>query len=282
MRLAVGFFDGVHVGHRRILAQADAALTFAEHPARVLAPDRVPPLLMTSSQRLAAIADALHPSIPRTERASRVTALAFSRRWAACAPDAFAAWLRDAYSGPLTVLCGPNWRFGAKGRGTPDVLRTYGFDVSEIPFVVSGGDVVSSTRIRAALTAGDLEEARTLLGRDYAVSGDVTTGKGAGRTWGVPTLNLRLSPELLRVPAGVYAVETPYGTGVANYGVAPTWGEQAWPEPVLEVHLVKNVTLPAVAPDRLTVVFKRFIRPERTFPNLEALREQIARDIHCL
>ena len=98
----------------------------------------------------------------------------------------------------------------------------------------------------------------------------------------MPTLNLRLSPELLRVPAGVYAVETPCGTGVANYGVAPTWGEQAWPEPVLEVHLVKNVTLPAVAPDRLTVVFKRFIRPERTFPNLEALREQIARDIHCL
>lgn len=281
MKVAVGFFDGVHLGHRRILSHAEAALTFADHPARVLAPDRVPPLLMPPAERLAAIAAALHPSVPDAERASRVRALAFSAEWAACTPAAFAAWLRETYPRLTTVLCGPNWTFGAKGAGTPDVLRTFGFDVRIVPFVRRQGEAVSSTRIRAALAAGDLATARAGLGRDFSLTGEVVPGKGVGRTWNVPTLNVRPPPDTVRVPAGVYAVVTPLGRGIANYGVAPTWRARAWTEPMLEVHLLADAQEDVVSspPSRLTVSFVRFIRPERTFPSLDALREQIARDL---
>ena len=134
MNLAVGFFDGVHLGHRRILAQADAALTFLNHPATVFAPDRVPPLLMPTDVRLAAIAEALG-----TERATlagraarpseQVRALPFTPELAALPPDDFAARLRADYPGLDTVFCGPNWTYGANGAGTADTLRAAGFRV---------------------------------------------------------------------------------------------------------------------------------------------------------
>ena len=291
MNLAVGFFDGVHLGHRRILAQADAALTFLNHPATVFAPDRVPPLLMPTDVRLAAIAEALGTEratlVGRAARPSeQVRALPFTPELAALPPDDFAARLRADYPGLDTVFCGPNWTYGANGAGTADTLRAAGFRVETVPFVVLDGAPVSSTRIRAALADGRLDEANALLGRPYSISGATFSGKGMGRTLGRPTINLRIPEGLVRLPLGAYAVETPLGPGVANYGNAPTLGERAWPEPVLEVHLLdvppKSDAASIIAggvPSTLSVSFRRFIRPERTFASLAELQAQIARDV---
>ena len=270
MNLAVGFFDGLHLGHRRLLARADAALTFRVHPATVFAPARAPALLMTAARRLAALA-----------RLVQVEALDFSPARAAEPPAAFADWLRRAYPSLDTVFCGPNWTFGAGGAGDAAFLRARGFRVEVVPFVEWRGAPVSSTRIRAAVASGDLETAAALLGRPWQMTGVVARGKGVGRTLGRPTVNVRPAPELVRPPRGVYAVETAFGAGVANYGTAPTMRARAWAEPVLEVHLLEGGD--ALPPDLdgrpAAVALRRFIRPERTFASLDDLRAQIARDV---
>ena len=273
MRLAIGFFDGVHLGHQRILAEADAALTFREHPLSVLAPDKAPPLLMTPAERLAAIAAILNGP-------NRVKALPFTRELAAESADAFAARLRRDYPDLETILCGPNWRFGAGGAGDADFLRAHGFAVEVVPLEERDGAPVSSTRIRAALQAGDLSAANAMLGRPFAVAGEVVPGKGEGHKLGFPTINVRpANPCLARLlPFGVYVADTAWGCAVANWGQAPTMGEQAWPAPVLEVHVIRPLD-PLDSLTSLTVSLVRFLRPERRFASVEELREQIATDV---
>ena len=274
MNLAVGFFDGVHLGHRRILSRADAALTFRNHPTTVFAPERAPRLLMTPAERLAAISSAL-----RTPGGA-VRALDFTPAFAAQEPAAFADWLRAGYPDLDTLLCGPNWTFGARGEGDADFLRARGFRVETVPFAEAGGLPVSSTRIRAALAAGDLAQATALLGRPWRVAATCASGKGLGRSIGFPTLNLLPAEGLVHPPFGVYAVDTDFGRGVANWGLAPTMGARAWESPVLEVHLLGGA--PAARPGdgtALAVDLRAFLRPERTFPSLADLQAQIARDV---
>ena len=267
MNLAVGFFDGVHLGHQRILAHADAALTFTNHPATVFAPDRAPRLLMTAEERLAAIS---------ALGVGRVVACDFTPALANQPARAFADSLRQEFPDLDTVFCGPNWTFGAGGAGTADTLRALGFSVTVVPFATWRGEPVSSTRIRVALGEGDVSAAAAMLGRPYAASGRIVPGKGAGRTIGFPTLNVMPALGDLPLARGVYAVDTPLGRGLANWGVAPTMGDRAWPSPVLEVHLLIPPSAPP--PTALRVAFMEFIRPERAFESIDDLREQIARD----
>ncbi len=267
MNLAVGFFDGVHLGHQRILAHADAALTFTNHPATVFAPDRAPRLLMTVEERLAAIS---------ALGVGRVVACDFTPALADQPAHAFANSLRQEFPDLGEVFCGPNWTFGAGGTGTADTLRALGFNVTVVPFATWRGEPVSSTRIRVALGEGDVSAAAAMLGRPYAASGHIVPGKGAGRTIGFPTLNVMPALGDLPLARGVYAVDTPLGRGLANWGVAPTMGARAWPEPVLEVHLLAAPS--ASVPVSLRVTFTAFIRPERTFATVAELQEQIARD----
>lgn len=275
MDLAVGFFDGVHLGHRRILARADAALTFRDHPATVYAPDRAPVLVMTSEARLAAVAEALRPGDARPVRA-----LDFTAEWAARPPAAFADWLRGEYPDLGTVVCGANWTFGAGGAGNAEFLRARGFRVEVVPFETWDGRPISSTRVRSAIAAGELVSVAQMLGRPWALEGVVASGKGMGRTLGYPTINVLPARNLVRPPRGVYAVETEWGNGIANYGVAPTMGDRAWTEPVLEVHLLDAGKVPAVPDGRkVSVSLRRFVRPERAFSSFEELRAQIARDV---
>ena len=276
MNLAVGFFDGVHLGHRRILSRADAALTFTEHPCTVFAPGRAPLLLMSAERRIAAIAAALGGN---RAGADRVRALPFTRETASQSPSAFAAWLRTAYPSLDAIFCGPNWTFGAGGAGTADTLRALGFRVETVPFVTHGGEPISSTRIRAAIQAGMLEDAAALMGRPYAIDGSIVRGKGEGRKLGYPTLNMSVPTGLVLPPLGVYAVRTPFGGGVANFGHAPTFGDRAWPTPMLEIHLTEGAAPPPSAPPALSVELIRFIRPERVFESTDALKEQITRDV---
>lgn len=277
MNLAVGFFDGVHVGHRRILSRADAALTFRNHPATVFAPSCAPALLMTAKTRLSAIRETL--STRAGERtAESVRALDFTAELAAQPPEVFADWLRVTYPDLETVLCGANWTFGAGGVGNAGFLRARGLRVEVVPFAEHEGAPVSSTRVRAAVAAGDLEQATRMLGHLWEFEGELASGKGVGRKLGYPTLNILPAEGVVRPPCGVYAVETAWGAGVANFGLAPTMGDRAWRNPVLEVHLfAERVDVPVSTPFR--VGMKRFLRPERTFATSEDLRVQIARDI---
>jgi len=267
-RLAVGFFDGVHIGHRKILSGADAVLTFANHPLSVLDGSHRPVLLMDADERLSML------RTEGTDRPRAVQAVEFTRAFAAQSPESFAAFLRRRYPGLECIRCGGNWRFGANGSGTPATLRALGFRVKVCRYAVYKGERVSSTRIRAALHQGALDDAAAMLGRPYSVSGAIRTGKGIGRSLGAPTLNLAV-PEL-PLGTGVYAVDTSMGPGVANYGVAPTMGARAWPEPMLEVHLFGGAV---PAEGALRVGFRTFIRAERSFPSREALAMRIAEDI---
>ena len=271
IRLAVGFFDGVHLGHQKILSGANAVLTFRNHPLSVLAPDRCPPLLMGLDDRLETLATA------GTKRMRDVRAIAFTQKFASYSPEQFAKYLRGEFPGLERIHCGGNWRFGADGAGTPATLRALGFDVKVVRYTKYRDERVSSTRIRKALAEGDVAAANAMLGHRFFVTGTVVGGKGIGRTLGSPTLNLMVSPPLKR---GVYAVDTPLGRGVANFGVAPTMGKLAWAVPVLEVHLIDVHALdPCSPPAKLRVEFREFLRPEMAFGSREALSEQIADDI---
>lgn len=273
MTVAVGFFDGVHLGHRAILSGADVALTFRNHPLSVVAPERAPRLLMDFDARVAAI---------RACGADEVRAFEFTPEFARLEPDDF---LRIAGIAPgTTVRCGANWRFGRGGAGDAEYLRARGIDVVVAPYVFHGGKRISSTRIRAALERGEIEDANAMLGRPFSVRGVPFSGKGEGSRLGCPTLNLRLDSLEIRLPRGAYAAEIGGSRAVANWGVAPTFGERAWEKPVLEAHFLKlppdgvGKSRGGNADSGITVEFLRFLRPERKFDSFEALKAQIARD----
>ncbi len=264
MTVAVGFFDGVHLGHQSILKGADAALTFRNHPLSVLAPDRAPRLLMDFDSRVAAI---------KSCGVSEVRAFDFTPEFATLSPDDF---LSEARIVPgVSVRCGGNWRFGRGGRADAGYLRSRGIDVEVVAYVDYKGEPVSSTRIRTALENGDVEDANAMLGRPFEVRATPFAGKGEGSKLGFPTLNLAMGDGSVKLPLGVYVVEVDGSRAVANYGLAPTFGERAWKRPVIEVHFL------GLAPEgheRRTVSLLRFLRRECRFDSLDELKAQIARD----
>ena len=284
--LAVGFFDGVHLGHQAILKGADAALTFRNHPLTVLAPERAPRLIMTPEERVAAI---------KACGVKDVTMLDFTTELANLPPGEFVSRFLSSSafrlpSSPLlsSVRCGQNWRFGKGGAGDADFLRSLGFDVAVVPYAVYKDEPISSSRIRAALERGAIEDANAMLGRRFQVQGCRFKGKGVGEKIGYPTINFELSEResgewneslRIRLMCGVYEVEIEGVKGIANYGLAPTMGERAWESPVLEVHFLDNRTIEQFEQsNNLPISFVRFIRPERKFGSLADLQRQIALD----
>ena len=160
--VAVGFFDGVHLGHQSILKGAEAALTFLNHPLAVLSPDRAPRLLMDAEERLAAI---------RSCGVGEVVALNFTPEFARLSPEEFLA--TAGITRKVKVRCGDNWRFGRGGAADATWLRAHGYSVEVIPAVEYRGEAVSSTRIRAALERGEVEDAGAMLGRPFEVRGEI-------------------------------------------------------------------------------------------------------------
>ncbi len=267
MILATGFFDGVHRGHQAILSGADVALTFTRHPLEVLNSARAPALIMSLEERLAAI---------RACGVQQIELLDFTPALADESPAAFAARLRRL--NVTAVRCGENWRFGQGGGGDADFLRAQGFPVTVVPYAVFDGARISSTRIRAALAAGHMEDAAAMLGRPCQVTGAVMPGKGLGGRLGFPTVNLKIHDRVC-LPCGVYAVDVHGQKAIANYGYAPTLGARAWRERVFEVHFLEGVPTPA---EQMTVAVLRFLRAERAFSSLQDLQAQIQKDIAAL
>ena len=281
--LALGNFDGVHRGHAKIfqhvrcradeLGATAVALTFDPHPSRVVRPDKAPPLLMTGRQKLAALAEAGMDGIAVVRFTAELS------RWE---PETFVRTVLVAWLQVAEVWVGANFLFGHERAGNFTLLRSLGarcgFRAEKIDPVRYRDFVVSSTRIRRLVAEGRVDEAGSLLGHHYMIEGTVSRGDGRGRRIGYPTANLA-TDNVLFPPNGVYAtavlVEGDVHAAVTNVGVRPTFGD-ASAGPVVESHLFD------VARDlyglEVRVAFIRRLREERSFPDGDALRAQIARD----
>ena len=269
--LAVGFFDGVHLGHQAILKGADAALTFRNHPLTILAPEKAPRLIMSVEERVAAI---------KACGVRDVTVLDFTRKLAEMPAEKFAiSFLKRSGDRFPVVRCGENWRFGNGGEGHADWLRARGIEVEVVPYAEYGGEPISSSRIRVCLERGEIEGANAMMGRKFKVQGLKFKGKGLGADMGYPTVNLKLETLNLKLPLGVYEVEVEGRKAIANYGLAPTMGDKAWSSPALEIHVLHSSPTPSTYTSNSTEVeFVRFIRPEKRFDSIDDLKRQIAVD----
>jgi riboflavin kinase / FMN adenylyltransferase len=282
--LAVGVFDGMHLGHRAVLGRALAdsrarggsavAATFDPHPARTLRPDRAPHLLTSMPHKAQMIA---------SMGFAWMLVMRFDSAFAETPPEVFLESLHASCRPLAEIVVGHGWMFGSGRRGSVGMIREagarMGFDAVEIPPVAAGGEQVSSTRIRRAIASGDLATAALCLGRPYTILGTVVRGRGLGSRLGFPTANLSAHNEQFP-PDGVYAVHaclpgSPPMPGVANIGVRPTLESSG--ARTLEVHLT-NFDRDIYGQD-LEVTFLRFLRPERKFAGTGELREQISRDL---
>lgn len=280
--LALGNFDGVHRGHRKILERVrrvagergatSLVMTFDPHPPRVVRPDKAPPLLMTKAQRLEALADAgVHGAaiVRFTPELSRWDPETFVRA-------VLVEWLRVS-----EVWVGANFLFGHDRAGNFSMLRSlgarYGFKAEKIDPVRYKDFVVSSTRIRRLLGEGRVDEAGALLGHQYYIDGTVMHGDHRGRSIGFPTANLCSENELLP-PHGVYATTTKIDgvvySSVTNVGTRPT--VDASGRTTVETHVFKLDR--DLYGTRIRIGFVQRLRDERAFESLDALKTQIAAD----
>jgi riboflavin kinase/FMN adenylyltransferase len=287
--LAIGMFDGVHLGHRAVLElavkeakQGDdlvAALTFPEHPAKFLRPGEEPPLIMDARAKSEAL---LACGI------DCVVMKPFDDSLAGIASGDFLGYLNEQIPSLRGICVGENFQFGKDRQGNANFLKengaSIGLKVCIAEGVLDGDWPISSSRIRESLAKGEIESANQMLGFPYRVDGQVVPGNQLGRTIGFPTLNLPWVPEA-RPAYGVYLVEVFFPGkaepvhGVANYGLRPTVEQEEVREPLFDVHLLGHGDYSVhQSGDSISLSLLRFIRPEKKFDSLDALKMQIARD----
>lgn len=284
--LSIGIFDGIHLGHQhiftRVVQAARAArpalipgvVTFDPHPLRLLRPQQAPPLIATLEQRLAGF---------RQFGLEAALLLPFDRALSLLSPEDFVSAILVDKLRAAVVFVGENFRFGHRQAGDVKLLEAlgarHGFTVELVSPVREAQEIVSSTAIRRAVQQGDPLRAAQFLGRPFSLTGKIQPGAGRGRTLLFPTLNL--APEQQLLPrTGVYVTETVLNgkrfPSVTNVGVRPTV-DSAATQIVVESHLLdfdQRITAGSIE-----VRFLRRLRDEIKFPNVDALRAQIARDI---
>lgn len=277
--IALGTFDGVHLGHRQLINVAlDLAkeqgrrpliYTFSNHPSEVFGP---PPRLLMAGQARLAVLSSLCETV----------ADHFDRAYAAIEPVDFIRMLIERFSMKAAVA-GFNYTFGNRGAGDIPLLRALGtemgFSVVEIPPCNYGGEPISSSRIRAAVEAGEMEEATAMLGRPFSLTGRVEPGKAIGHSLGFPTANLRPAKELALPAPGVYATwailaDDSARPAVTNVGSNPTMGGE---EVTVETHILD--TRADLYGQALEIAFCRRLREEKRFPSRKDLAAQIGKDV---
>jgi phosphoribosyl 1,2-cyclic phosphate phosphodiesterase len=282
--LAIGNFDGIHLGHQAILRASVArahemqavptALTFDPLPQKVLRPESAPLRVTTTEQRLRCFAEL---------GVEAALVLPFTHDLARLTPEEFVDQILVRDLKVRAVFIGENFRFGHKQSGNARILLLLGaergFDVVILPPVIYKGEIVSSTIIRREIASGDVSHAGRLLGRPFVLTGKVVPGTGTGRRFTFPTLNLAPEQELL--PArGVYVTrtllegESRTRRSVTNIGVRPTFNGSSLS---VETHVLEP--LPEISPGRIEVHFWERLREEKKFSGPEELRAQIAKDI---
>lgn len=286
LHLAIGMFDGVHLGHLAVIESAvssanhnrgvSGVLTFDPHPSRLFRPENPTRLIMPIDRKCGRLHSIGVDLIIRKQ---------FDRAYASLEADQFAEQLKVELPHLLAVYVGENFRFGKARSGDVALLvetgRAAGLDVISVPRVQLNGLPISSTRIREALRGGAIERVNELLGYHYFSDGRVTPGAALGRTIGFPTMNLPWEPDCLPC-FGVYGVRFrsdggDWLPGVANYGIKPTVVDTG--SPLLEVHALEGDGIEAGT--AIEVEWLRFLRAEHKFDSLEALKRQIVLDVEA-
>ena len=281
---SIGNFDGVHRAHQLVLGRVverardlnakSMAVTFDPHPLRVLRPESAPPLITPLPQKLAAF---------EQTGIAAVVVLPFTSEFAFTSPAEFARRIVVERLHAAELHEGANFRFGHRAEGNCDQLKELGreldFDVVIYPEMRFRGETVSSSRVRQLLQEGKVSRARQLLGRPFSIVGTPSKGRGYGTRYTVPTINLAPYPEL--VPKnGVYVTCTRVATesfeSVTNVGTRPTFEGESF---AVETHLLNFHPISLDETTEVEIAFMKWLRPEMKWPNAEALKEQIGKDV---
>ena len=271
-RVAVGTFDGVHRGHREVIAGADTVLTFDPHPVSVVRPDAAPKLLTRLDRKAELIAGL---------GVEEIVVIPFDRDFASRSAQEF---VDDVLVGTLrarSVSVGENFRFGHKAQGDAALLRADGrFETRVQPLIEVGDEIVSSSHIRGLVLGGHVEDANPLLVDPFQVRGEVAHGDKRGRELGYPTANLVPDPHYVTPGHGVYAcrVRTPDGRwhqAATNVGIRPQFNTGRGE--LIEAYLLDFEG--DLYGQEVAIEFIRRLRGERRFPGVDALLEQMARDV---
>lgn len=271
-RVAVGTFDGVHLGHREVIGDADTVLTFNPHPVEVLAPERAPRLL-TTNRRRAELIEGLG--------VQELVEIPFDRSFAEQSPQEFIDSVLAGALGAREVRVGENFRFGKGAAGDTNLLQEQAaFETSVVPLFELDGKTVSSSWIRELVAAGEMEKAAELLASEFQISGTVVRGEARGRELGYPTANIEPDPRHCLPARGVYAATAILEDGSLNpaavsIGVRPTFDTELG-------ELVEAFLLDFdgdLYGQELQLDFRSHLRPEAQFDGVDALVAQMADDV---
>ena len=287
--IAIGTFDGVHEGHQALIEQtieyarshdmASTVLTWDRHPAETVRPDSVPPQLCTVERKA---------ELVEATGVDRLVILEFDETLSRWTPDEFARKVLTEGLGAGAIFVGKDWRFGHKARGDVDVLarlgEELGFEVIGFTLEEVAGAPASSTRIRKALSNGDLEFVRLLLGRPFDIDGEVVKGDGRGAGLGWPTANIATPAGFAHPPRGVYAGRARAGgswhRAAVNVGVNPTFGGEEGSTPMrVEAYLLDFEG--DLYGESIRLEFHERLRDEVKFESIEELKAQIAADVEA-
>jgi len=264
--IAVGEFDGVHLGHRAVIAGCDSVLTFEPHPRAVVGPTGAPPLLTTLPQKI----DAL-----RSIGVEELIIARFDEEFSQMEADDFISDVLIERLGAREVSVGQNFRFGRKAKGDAELLLSDSRFVARIAEIVeSDHGIISSSRIRALVSEGQLELAAVLLGRTFEMRGEVVHGEKRGRELGYPTANVEPDPICVIPPNGIYACLANSRPAVASLGVRPTFTSEG--DLLLEVHLLDFAG--DLYGQELKVDLIKRLRGELKFDGIEPLIAQMNLD----
>ena len=268
-RVAIGSFDGVHVGHRAVIGDADTVLTFEPHPMTVLHPDAAPKLIMPF---------AIKRDVIEGLGVDELIVIPFDREFASIDPAHFCEEILTSRLGATHVSVGENFRFGARAQGTPELLAEQSsFQTRVVPLIEVEGETVSSTRIRALVAAGEMEEAAGCLGSPFMFEGEVVGGDRRGRTLGFPTANVVPDDGLLCPGHGIYAGFANGHPAAISIGVRPTF--ETGRGVLIETYIIDHSEDLYGKP--LRVAFAKRLRGERRFAGTEELIAQMHRDVEA-
>lgn len=286
LALALGFFDGVHLGHQALLEKTKkigeefgyktGVMTFKEHPLELIFPNYSPWLITSNDDKISLIREFGMDYVflnPFTEKLMKLT------------PEKFITdYLLKKYNVKVIVV-GFNYNFGYKGSGTTETLKElglkYGFSVEILPPYVINTHSVSSTFIRELISCGQVDEVKTYLGRHYSLSGVVIQGKGLGHQYGIPTANLKLDKKIILPNTGVYYTHVYFDGncyhGLTNLGFNPTFEKHPFSIETYIYNFDKDIYH-----EKITIEFKKKIRDEIKFETINALIAQIKSDIRFI
>jgi len=266
-RIAIGTFDGVHVGHRKVIAGADTVLTFEPHPVKVIVPEAAPKLIMPFSAKRDVIEGL---------GVEELVVIPFDREFSKRSAEEFVEGVLIEQLGATHVSVGENFRFGARAKGDQRMLAERDeFETQVVPLVEVDGETVSSTRIRALVEVGDVETAMRCLGAPFLFEGEVVPGDRRGRELGFPTANLVPDDELVHPGHGVYAGFANGHPAAIHVGVRPMF--ETGRGLLIEPHLIDWDG--DLYGQTLRVAFIARLRGEKRFPSVEELIAAITQDV---